>query len=180
MTAAEKSVIHMLTSYGKLMKLNSISKPKEYEYDSIYHFILENGTFIKSSSLTTAERIYVNNAIEKMGFEPQYKQCYYNAQMIMLTDDKGEIQYSEGLAQSIIPVMHGFNTINGKLIDLTWRDDEEQFILGKFSRNRAYYGVKFNKKTIIDRMKKTGFAGSIIDNYQEKFPVLKTKFKILP
>ena len=42
MTAAEKSVIHMLTSYGKLMKLNSISKPKEYEYDSIYHFILEN------------------------------------------------------------------------------------------------------------------------------------------
>ena len=63
------------------------------------------------------------------------------------------------------------------------------YINGEFRHNltskelkvvEEHYGVKFNKKTIIDRMKKTGFAGSIIDNYQEKFPVLKTKFKILP
>jgi len=152
-------------------------KPKGYYYGSIEHLLSDAGKFFNPAPLTAGEKGYVNQCIDLLRFVPQKKQCYYNSQMMLLVDADDRLEYCEGYAVSIMPLLHGWITINGKVVDLTWTCDEGKYILGKFGRDRAYMGLTISREDVIKMQVQKGAAQCHIDNWEDRFPLLKTKFK---
>ena len=145
----------------------------EYTYRSMYDFVLDRGEiFDAETSLTKEEKKILAAACRGRKFE--LKQCFYNAQMLVLNDVSGELQYVEGWAHAgIIPVHHGWVLLGGKVIDLTWRDRKGNSRVGRVTSEYAYLGVPFDKDLIHSRILKTGWASSVIDDYENAWPVLK-------
>jgi hypothetical protein len=176
MRRSDREVLSNIEQYISITK--GFKKPKGYYYDSIYHFIRENSKFYDSSPLTKEELAHVNKVKKSLGFVPQIRQCFYNSQMMMLNDYTGQIKYTEGYANFIMPVNHAWNTINGKVIDLTWKDTNDKNIYGTFSNKLSYYGTEFSSEMIRKRMLETEMANSVFDYMHGGIPMLKTKFKI--
>lgn len=174
MRKADKELKNYLTSFAKMMeKMNS---SHGYYYKSLYHFAVQEFKHYEPSHLTIEEKSIVMRAVKNMGFEPQVKQCFYNSQVLVVNDDKNIIKYVEGYATNIIPTLHGWCEINGKVIDLTWKNDRKEYVFGDFPRNRAYAGVVFPSEYVGKSMYKTGFAGTLIEDYHRDFPVMKNKW----
>jgi len=177
MRQADKELKHYLTSFSKMMDRSSaMSRKNGYHYRSLYHFAVEEMQYYKSSHLTTQERAIVMRAIKNLGFTPQVKQCFYNSQMLSLNDDTETIKYVEGYGKHLIPTLHGWCEINGKVIDLTWKDEDGKHILGHFDEERAYAGVKFPTEYCAASMLKNGFCTTLIEDYANDFPVMKNKW----
>jgi hypothetical protein len=87
--------------------------------------------------------------------------------------------YVEGyvLGSPGLPVLHGWVTINGKVIDPTVvvRIDQQKpsVVMGIF-RNRAYWGVAFDRKYVMDRSGGDGpFVGMLDTDWQRGFTLLR-------
>jgi ADP-ribose pyrophosphatase YjhB (NUDIX family) len=166
----------------------SAKRHEGYHYHSLWDFVNQEGRFYKSQELTEEEMEYVIDQIEKLSFIPQMKQCFYNAQMLAINDVGGKIKYVEGYAYAgLMPADHGWNTINGKVIDITWRKGErwikpqkldfDEMVLGSFDGDeRSYYGVEIQTKEAMRVQSKHGIACSLIDNMYDKHILLKEKF----
>ena len=89
---------------------------------------------------------------------PEMKQCYYNSQMAGIENE--DLEYYEGWGISDIginiPFEHGFNVLNGKVIDYTWKKGLE------------YFGVRIPKDFYRKEMLRTKMAGTILFRYWEK------------
>ena len=98
-----------------------------------------------------------------------------------------DVFYVEGYCNSIIPVQHGWLSINGKVIDLTMRLNEfdEPFakrlndkfkdrVVGEFPESREYFGVNFTREQVQKFMAETKTAGSMIDDWTRGYPLLKS------
>jgi hypothetical protein len=101
-------------------------------------------------------------------------------------DNQYELRYVEGYAMSIIPVMHGWLTLNGKVVDLTMRLRSRQKrqspvhqrrlqdrVLGEFPESREYYGVTFDTDHVQREMISSGLARTLIDDWENEWPLLK-------
>lgn len=169
---------------------NSKMKTKDYYYQSFEEFVLKNGQEFKSQKLTEEERKIVMGIIDRNFLDCKVKECYKNAQLLAIESD-GKIQYVEGFAFGVIPIPHAWNLINGKVIDLTWCNDgnliekdrmrrnkrKENIILGEFYKEE-YFGVIFSIEEIRKNMLKKEMFTSIIDNWEEGYPLLKSEFKL--
>jgi len=123
--------------------------------------------FYESQALTDLEAGYAS-ALIRVRRWPQ-KQCYANAQQIVLSASgtwpmldapacpKGiDLLYVDGWAtqkdRPNLDVEHAWFTINGKVVDVTWREGRRR-VLGRFSG--TYYGQPFSpvavKKVNMDR-----------------------------
>lgn len=177
MRKADKELKDYLDNFSKLMdRSSSISRNNGYHYRSLYHFATEEMKHYKPQHLTSAEKAIVMRAIKYLGFTPQVKQCFYNSQMLAINDPTDTIKYVEGYGKCIIPTLHGWCEINGKVIDLTWKNDSEEYILGHFDDIRAYAGVVFPTKYFSKIMMKTGYCTTLIEDYERDFPVMKNKW----
>lgn len=174
MRKSDKQLKEYLTSFANMME--KMKSNHGFYYKSLYHFGVEEFKHYEPKHLTIEEKSHVLKVIKSLSFEPQVKQCFYNSQHIAVFDDKGLIKYVEGYAVNIIPTLHGWCEINGKLIDVTWKNDRKEFVLGDFPRNRAYAGVVFPTDYVCKSMYKTGFAGTLIEDYHRDFPVMKNKW----
>ena len=174
-TIGEKALIEELNAFISLIDRSKQRYPEGYYYKSMHHFIKENARLYKSQPFTQEEKYYVSEIVNKLGFKPKVKECYYNAQMLML-DSKKRISYVEGYAHSLISTMHGWNVINGKVIDLTWNDDKGKHVFGEFNEEKAYFGIQFSNEYVRENMIKTKMASSLIDDYKRRWPLLKKKF----
>ncbi len=143
-----------------------------YNYSSIYDFVLDRGRSYKSASLTTEERRVVRAAMGKRKFAK--KECFYNAHTLVLEDTSGTLIYTEGFALSrFIPLYHGWVTINGKVVDVTW-DETGRPIMGTLPEGWSYVGVEFPLRSVLrERIAHRREVHSIIDDPQDHFPVLK-------
>jgi hypothetical protein len=103
------------------------------------------------------------------------KQCFYNAQSIGLT---GKIGYCEGMADSIgIPMEHAWNTINGKVIDMTWKmNNNDKPVVGVIPGGWEYYGVELPHE-LINKMWSTGESRTLINDWENDFPLLQRAFE---
>jgi hypothetical protein len=184
---AEKIIHAELEGYNELLKNHK--KPEGWYYNGAYDFLQQEGKFFKSQELTEEERLYVMEAINNLGFVPQPKQCYYNANLLAINDFSGRIKYAEGLAYSgYFPIWHGWNTINGKVIDLTWLKEfgklsrrkigQEEMILGTFDKDRAYFGAEMDTNLIRKIILKSGISCSLLDSedYKLRGLIFKQKF----
>lgn len=164
------------SSIAKIMEKGLNLTSKGYHYRSLYHFALEEFKFYQPEHLTTEERSHVMRAIKNLGFEPESRQCFCNSQLLALNDHTGRIKYAEGQATNIIPTAHGWCEINGKVIDLTWRDDNGELVTGNFPDNRSYAGVVFKTKYFAKLIEKTGESICLLEDWERDFPVLKNKW----
>lgn len=177
MRAADKELKHYLESFAKLMERSSLASLNNgYYYKSLYHFAIEEMQYYKPAHLTSAEKSIVMRAIKLLGFIPQVKQCFYNSQFLALSDPTDTIQYVEGYGKNIIPTLHGWCEINGKVIDLTWKSESGEYILGHFDNGRAYAGVKFPTEYFSRMMNKTKFCTTLIEDYERDYPIMKNKW----
>lgn len=177
MRDANKKIQNYIKALVECRESANIYKPKGYYYASFDHLLSDVGKFYKPSALTPEEMQYIHDCIDMMGFTPAKKECFYNAQMMMLSDIDNKLEYCEGYGITIIPLLHAWVTINNKVVDLTWTHHNGKYVLGKFGQDRAYMGLNISKKEIQRTLFKKEKAISFIDNWEDRFPLLKTKFE---
>lgn len=108
--------------------------------------VLKYGTMFERQPLTPEERAKVDAVRRKVG--ARLRECFRVAWEVADTDS--DFKYVEGWAQSIIPTHHAWNTLNGKVVDLTWRYTKsgkvsphgQQFAAGTWREDIAYMGVE--------------------------------------
>lgn len=106
---------------------------------------LENLVIFNRSELTKEEREIFNTAYRKVKRKTFMKNCFLNSLQLSMADKTGSIKLVEGYAFKYIPMEHSWNTINGKLIDITFNiSDNELPYLGDFPEDTAYYGYVFS------------------------------------
>jgi hypothetical protein len=156
--------------------------PPPLTYWGSEDFVLDQGTTFASEPLTEDDLGVLLNAIACCPVGRfQMKNCYYNSQMVVLTDHTGQLEYTEGYAIGrSIPCPHGWITINGKVIDLTWRTERPNHkgrlrdrIFGVLPEHWTYIGVPFDTKYVRTRLTKHGEAASLIDDWKEDYPCFK-------
>jgi hypothetical protein len=176
MRPADKQLQEYLQMHKDLLeKIGKGETPKGFAYMSQYHFILKHGRFFNPEPLKSHEQLILKKALKRINFVPQKKQCFYNAQMLALTDNSGQIKYCEGFALKIIPANHAWIEINGKVVDVTWADKEGKNFHGTFPDDIAYLGFNMSKNDIMKQFK-TGLACSFLDDFNDGFQLLKKPF----
>ena len=152
---------------------------------SFERFILDHGRPYESRKLTKGERGIADAAIREhrsihRKFERQ--RCFANSQALLGNDDTKTMIYVEGFAwtHALGPVLHGWVTINGKVVDVTLPPTnrreaklaEPLQALGEFS-GRSYFGVPFLRSYVGRRREVTGAVGSLLDDEEHEYPLLK-------
>lgn len=93
-----------------------------------------------------------------------------------MLDVSKSIQYWEGFTNfGAVPILHGFNVINRKVIDVTHKVDGKP-ILGVFDEDKEYIGVQFDVQLVYDRLRNGQESTSFIDNWKENWPIFKEKW----
>jgi len=143
------------------------NSPKEY-YRCFEDYVLTHGKTYESCELTKEESDHVKQVLKTPAMsEPRPKMCFFNSQMVVLADRKRKLRYVEGFSLEIIPIHHGWVTLNGKVVDVTFRPQR----MGVFEG--AYYGVEFSRNQILNYMNETDCLGSLIDDPVRRFPLMR-------
>ena len=144
--------------------------PSTFNYCGIEDYVLDRGTDQEvSEPLTTEELEFVQYLVGMLG-PFKMKQCFYNAQLTAIQNP--EFQYMEGFAQGRagLPCHHGWLTLDGKLVDLTWRTDSGVGVLGVLPEGWRYRGVTFETEHLLERWLDTGEARAVIGDWTRGFP----------
>ena len=156
--------------------LNGCELPAGYNYAGAEDYVLDRGQSYAAAALTAEELQIVQRAVACCSAAPFRRgECFYNAQLLALTATAGMIEYHEGYAfcDSIIPVLHGWCVIAGKVIDMTWRTTKRTPIYGEFPPTWEYYGIHFESSVLRDRILETGVASSLLDDFPARWPLFK-------
>ena len=147
-----------------------------YHYNGPADFILKEGTQFKSEPLTEDEQ----RIVDKMTWlttQFKMKECFYNAQS--LAQALNDVDYVEGyLFSGFIPIEHGWNTINGKVIDFTmYHQNNNKPILGVIPDGWEYFGVPLPTDKVRNYWAEHGMSEPLIQNWREGYPMLKEPYK---
>lgn len=132
------------------------------DIETVESFLLKHGKRFSISPLTPSQKNKFFTALEDL--RPiYYKECFWNSLQLWMTDH--DLKYCEGYAQFIIPVHHAWNTIGGKVVDITTQEGVlsrkarktvgeilgkrgKQFQVSTPTRELAkeYFGVQFSNK----------------------------------
>ena len=162
-----------------------------YGYVCMEDYVLDRGRTFESAPLLPAERDHVDRICERAfpgRRDPRLKECFYNAQLLAQNDRTRRLRYHEGFATTgILPCLHGWVTIGGKVVDLTWRKTNHDLrgrddgVYGEFPEGWDYVGVSFTTEAVLDSMLTTGAAMSLIDRWVDGWPELqKDRLRPLP
>jgi hypothetical protein len=148
--------------------------PTPFEYKGMEDYVLRHGMAFTSQPLTKAERNLVLKAAECRTYRE--RECFYNAQFVasLLPDI---FTYCEGIALAIIPTHHAWVTLNGKVVDLTWRvKGTRDRNLGTFKPPYAYHGVSFPARDWSLWWEQHGMvAVPVLDDWKAGWPILQGK-----
>ncbi len=177
-----------------LQRAELTEKLNSREMLSQERYVLNNGVKMTSSEpLTEEQYLFLRNMSNTIKCLP--KECFYNAQMITFTEfsglDTNRVQYYEGYVwtgRGIMPVLHAWVTIDGKIADVTLSTDPESAqrffdgeppqedlkdrVLGEIPEGWEYLGVPMKSEYIVSMMLKNMEARSLIDNWQDGWPLL--------
>ena len=144
-----------------LNNIMTICSPSQKAY---YEQILKD---IKLVEVVPISEVFTQEEIDiiKKILKPQPKECYRNATLLTQYFDNHTIEYVEGYSNSIWPIEHAFNKVDGKYIDITYElalgldvtQEEYASILEvpeleilEYTISEGYYGEyyqhKYNKK----------------------------------
>lgn len=136
-----------------------LSQDRGLAYSGIHDYVLDRGRLFNCTErLTDRERYVIQRAAKRArqmwscSFET--KECFFNAQALVMGDDRERLKYCEGFAIGhFMPCHHAWVTINDKVVDLTWpsladapqaygklKDPLERRILGAAPEGFVYFG----------------------------------------
>ena len=146
-----------------------------YAYPTLEFFFLEHGKMFESNEFTEDEMELIGKASMVIG-DMQMKQCFYNAQTLALF--RPQFKYVEGfLISGFIPVMHGWNTLNGKVIDFTmYHANNNKPILGIIPGGWEYFGVEMQTPKIRELWSTHETSMPLVDNHLTRWDMLKTRY----
>ena len=154
-------------------KLKSQNVRSDMIYSGSEDFVLKEGTMFQSQPLTSDEVEEVQRMIDR-GRDTESGACFFNAQDIACISS--QLSYCEGFAMTDdlpMHVAHAWNTINGKVIDFTWKMlNSGQPVLGVIPAGWEYMGVEMPRQMVYSMWRDVGEASSLIDNYHQRWPLL--------
>lgn len=155
-------------------------------------YVLDKGIQMASTeTLTDEQYAYLKRITGAIECLP--KQCFYNAQMMTLSDSYHETQrvkYHEGYVWTgFMPILHAWITLDDKIVDVTLSTDPESTqrfyagepprkdlrdrVLGVIPEGWEYIGVPMEGGDVVEMMLKNMESRSLIDNWQDGWPLLK-------
>lgn len=180
-------VEHYLSQLVEFRRQHMPDVPEEYEYISFEDYVLRNGRVMeKNEPLTPEEEAVVQASIDRakqVGHDvTEMKQCFSNAQLLVICDHSDELIYNEGFAvgKSIV-VHHGWVTINGKVVDSTWKTKEPasrsllpEHPVGELPDGWVYFGFAVENEDYINhRIEHREIVGSLLDDWEGRYPLLR-------
>jgi len=186
-----KSLRHYLGMHADLVSRNG--RP-DY-FPGIPGLLLERGEAFTGpgEALTPDEAQTLADAAAAWHGGFAIKECFYNCQRLAVSAE-GALRYWEGYAWggAVIPVHHAWVTINGKVIDLTWRQTVraagrvpgefaydvlgsflDRFALGLMPEDAVFLGVEIDTSNATLRMCKYEAWVSYLDDWESNFPLLR-------
>ena len=106
--------------------------------------------------LTDREHEYIEILIAKIGGRRsiRVKQCWRNAQRLILVDHENRLRYCEGE----VPVPHAWVTINGKVVDVTYEAVDRYLArrgIASNHRERGYFGAVVSRRAVLTHILRT-------------------------
>jgi hypothetical protein len=128
-------------------------------------------------------------SIRKQARDFQSKQCYFNAQMVLVSslgsELDGRIRYCEGLyANTKFPmaIPHAWNVLDNEyIVDTTMVADilgnrkanlSDRFI-GTYPAGNEYEGICIETEFVMQRLSEVQESISILDDYQSRFSYMR-------
>jgi len=159
---------------------------------AMHAVVLDRGVEFESQQLTPKEKKFLEGIIHITSCEFAQKQCFHNSQMVILSTDSlpntgFEIKYFEGFVLSdrlLMPIHHGWLTLNGKLIDLTLTQDEynsgipgfENRIVGVIPQDLEYLGLDIESGDVVSIIRESSETHTILDDWRPKYKRVKHKY----
>jgi len=150
-------------------------KKLDYRYHSIEDYILKNGKQFESIPLSNAERKAVDTILsylKKTKRAPRKGECFLNSFRLLANRHRApgpfQWKYVEGYEWTVaIPIYHAWVSLNGKVVDSTLG------YYGEFPEEEEYFGVEFPPETYTFYVARHWETRALIDNYWERWPLLK-------
>ncbi len=160
---------------------------EDTQEDYIGWYLRRAGTRFDAAPLTPAEERVARAALGTRRVF-RLKQCFHNAQRIVLADKTKTLQYVEGHrteAHIPLPTLHAWAVVNGKVIDptpsITRADIEETanllelgilpvakgLTLGIFAEGTTYVGVALPRRVFMRRR-----GDTTLDDWEHGFPLI--------
>ena len=170
-----------MTLKENLLQMGSFmrwAKPEGFVYGSLYEYFAMKGAPSPASKAAHSVRKEIWKEVASIS--PKIKQCFYNAQQLALFK-KGYV-YFEGFVTTDIgfPIHHGWCvTDSGILVDPTLRiNHNKRFtmnncVIGEPPAGWEYHGRWFPNSAIEKMWRETEEAGSLVDDWRNRWPLLK-------
>jgi len=158
-----------------IMQVGMNSQTSDFHYPTMPYFYLTHGKLYESAELTPEEQEKIESlySIFKRG---EVKECFYSSQLLMLHDN--DFKYVEGYAGTFFR-NHGWNSLNGKVIDITPSHlTNDQPVYGVIPNGIEYFGVEMPKGRVQEVVFGHGQGHSLIDNDLNNFEMLQEDFNI--
>lgn len=188
MTAAEK-MQDMLNHLKEVAEFMDRGKPEGFAFSSLDATYLHHCRRFPSEPYTDEERDILLQQFDEMGFVAKQKECYATAARLALysgghPDLPGPLGYADGKANGVFfPMPHAWATINGKPVDITWREPEEknfrkpEKLLARAERNlaeNAYFGVDVPLMWLRGLLVRNEVYTSVFEDYQKEQPLCRS------
>jgi len=123
---------------------------------------------MRVAPLSEREKQYVEKLIAYWGGRRSFrsKQCWKNAQRLIIADDERRLRYCEGnSSNSGAPIPHAWVTIHGKVVDVTREAAIRKLKRMKISMpmEREYAGVAINRRRVLKHVQRAGYWCSFVD-----------------
>lgn len=178
-----QDLYHYLLETVRFKNRLGLALPEGFHYQGGEDYVLDRGSPFEPQPPTKKERAIVLAAIRECPAK-QFRigHCYYNAQILVASDQSGKLRYCEGYALGLthFPVIHAWVVINRKVIDLTWRTTPpmqkghyKDRIWGEWPESWGYYGALFDTEALLARMHRIKATGSFLDDVAHGFPLFQ-------
>jgi len=176
-----------MTELGQLLKerlinLSGYFRHENFHYKNTYDFILMEGKVYESQPFTSEERKQVLKRIKSLNGSFAQNQCFSNSGKLAMADSKEKIKYIEGFIfkkESEVPILHAWNEINGKVIDITLINQFGEYTIGCFESDIAYFGCTFQTSYVRQMFSQKTKSRSLISDISDPdnlWPVLRKPF----
>jgi hypothetical protein len=166
----------------KLKDLSSYFRHEDFYYKNIYDFILVEGKVYESQPFTSEERKQVLKRIKSLNGSFAQNQCFSNSGKLAMCDSKEKIKYVEGFIfkkEIGIPILHAWNEINGKVIDITLINQFGEYTIGSFESDIVYCGSTFPTNYVREIFSQKTKSRSLINDLshpENPWPILRRQF----
>jgi len=166
----------------RLTCLSAYFRHEEFYYKNIYDFTLKEGKVYASQPFTSEEHKFVTKRVRSLNgtFAPNH--CFLNSGKLVMADSKDKIKYVEGFIfkkEDEVPILHAWNEINGKVIDITLINKYGEYTIGSFEDDIAYRGTVFPTSLVRKVFGHKTRSRSILSDISDKhnpWPILKHRF----